>query len=416
MIRLLAACLAVASCASLAQAQTNIPTASPVLTLAQAIALASTVSPSLQAAEAGQRAAAAARTVAGLRPNPTIVAETENVGGSGAYRRFDSAETTVGLALPLELGGKRTARLGVANARRTSARLSAAVAENDLTLRVTRAYLEAASTERRLTTAREQVAIAEKVLRAAKVRVAAGRASPIEQQRADVLRINAATAADRAKRLLDVARDNLARLIGQPIAGLDTAWFTSVAGYGPPRPIVVENTLALATATADVTTASAQVALARSQRIPDVTLTASARRLAATNDTAAVFGVSIPFPLFSNGTAAIVQARAERDQVDAQRRLVRQNTEADIADAQAEVANAADTARTAMGPALAAATETARIARIGYREGKFGQLDLLDAERTLSETRVAVIDALTAFHDAGARLSRLTADVTTLKD
>ena len=50
---------------------------------------------------------------------------------------------------------------------------------------------------------------------------------------------------------------------------------------------------------------------------------------------------------------------------------------------------------------------TARIARIGYREGKFGQLDLLDAERTLSETRTAAIDALAAYRDAQARRDRL---------
>ena len=49
------------------------------------------------------------------------------------------------------------------------------------------------------------------------------------------------------------------------------------------------------------------------------------------------------------------------------------------------------------------------IARIGYREGKFGQLDLLEAERTLGETRSAAIDALAAFHIAKAQLDRLTA-------
>ena len=66
-------------------------------------------------------------------------------------------------------------------------------------------------------------------------------------------------------------------------------------------------------------------------------------------------------------------------------------------------------ATTATGPALAAAEEAARIARIGYREGKFGQLDLLDAERTLTETRAAAIAALLAYHDAQAQLERLTA-------
>jgi len=60
--------------------------------------------------------------------------------------------------------------------------------------------------------------------------------------------------------------------------------------------------------------------------------------------------------------------------------------------------------------------EAARIARIGYREGKFGQLDLLDAERTLLDTRTAAIDALAAYHDARARLERLTAEAPIARD
>ena len=80
-----------------------------------------------------------------------------------------------------------------------------------------------------------------------------------------------------------------------------------------------------------------------------------------------------------------------------------------VTDAQAQAANAATTARAASGPALAAAQEAARIARIGYREGKFGQLELLDAERTLAETRVAAIDALANYQNARAQVERLTA-------
>jgi cobalt-zinc-cadmium efflux system outer membrane protein len=79
-----------------------------------------------------------------------------------------------------------------------------------------------------------------------------------------------------------------------------------------------------------------------------------------------------------------------------------------ITDAQAQAANAATTARAASGPALAAAQE-APASRIGYREGKFGQLELLDAERTLAETRVAAIDALANYQNARAQVERLTA-------
>lgn len=409
MHRFIAAFLAVASCASIAQAQSVAPAAtSPPLTLDRALALAGAVAPAIDAASAGVRAAEAGRTIAGYRPNPTIVAETENIAGSGQYRGLRSAETTAGLALPIELGGKRSARIAVADANSSRAQIAAAIVAADLRLAVTQSYVEAVAAERRLTTAREQAAIAAEALRAASVRVRAGRASPIEQQRADVLRINAEAAVERAERLTIVARDNLARRIGEPITGsLDVAWFDQVEGYGPTLSREPTGTLALAAARADVTTAAAQVRLAQSQRVPDVTVSASARRLEATNDVAAVFGMSIPFPVFNRGSAAVIQASAQRDQAEALRRIAELDAAQALASAEAEVANAATTARAASGPALAAAQEAARIARIGYREGKFGQLDLLDSERTLSQTRTTAIDALAAYRDAQARRDRL---------
>ena len=409
MHRFIAAFLAVASCASIAQAQSVAPAAtSPPLTLDRALALAGAVGPAIDAASAGIRAAEAGRTVAGYRPNPTIVAETENIAGSGQYRGLRSAETTAGLALPIELGGKRSARIAVADANSSRAQIAAAILAADLRLAVTQSYVEAVAAERRLTTAREQAGVAAEALRAASVRVRAGRASPIEQQRADVLRINADAAVERTERLTIVARDNLARRIGEPITGsLDVAWFDQVEGYAPPLSREPTGTLALAAARADVTTAAAQVRLAQSQRVPDVTVSASARRLEATNDVAAVFGVSIPFPVFNRGSAAVIQASAQRDQAEALRRVAELDAAQALASAEAEVANAATTARAASGPALAAAQEAARIARIGYREGKFGQLDLLDAERTLSQTRTTAIDALAAYRDAQARRDRL---------
>ncbi|ALC14347.1 TolC family protein [Sphingopyxis sp. 113P3] len=412
MHRLLAALLAATACASVAQAQEPPPAeAGQSFTLDRALELAGAVSPSLEAASADMRAAEAGRRVAALRPNPSVTVEAENVAGSGPYRGIDRLETTSSLTLPIELGGKRSARIAVADARTDRAAIQAAITQADLRLSVIRAYAEAAAAERRLVTARDQVRIASEALRAAQVRVQAGRASPIEVQRADVARVNAEAALVREERAVEVARYSLSRIVGQPITGqLDAGWFTGVAaGYGPLRPIESSGTLALAAAEADLAIATAGVRLARSQRMPDLTLGAGARRFEDTNDTAAIFSLSIPLPLFNNGRAALSQASAERQRAEAQRRVTALDVDQAIARAQADAANAATSAATASGPALAAAEEAARIARIGYREGKFGQLDLLDAERTLAETRAAAIDALLSYHIAQAQLERLTA-------
>lgn len=411
MHRIIAAALAASVCASSAQAQTSPPsTAEDGLTLEQALDLAGANAPGIGAADAGVRAAEAQRRAAGLRPNPSVNVEVENVVGTGDYSGIRGAETTVGMSLPLELGGKRSARIAVADTQTARARLTVVTARADLRLRVTQAYNEAVASERRLLIARDQQRIATEGLRAANVRVRAGRASPLEEQRADVARINADTALAQAERALTLARANLARLVGREPGALDLGWLDRVApGVGPRLPASPEGTLALAAAEAEVATANAQVRLARSQRVPDLTLSAGARRLEATNDVAAVFGVNLPIPLFNNGRAGIDAARAQRDQAEALRRVALFDAQQAIATAETDVANAEANARAANGPALAAAQEAARIARIGYREGKFGQLDLLEAERTLAQTRSAAIDALAAYQDAKARLERLTA-------
>lgn len=414
MYRFISALVAASSCLAMAHAQTA-PVAGqspmPAFTLDEAVALAGGSAPVAEAAKAGIQSAQAARTVAGLRPNPSVQSQVENVVGSGPYGGFSQAETTVGLNIPIELGGKRSARIAVADAQSNRAMLVAAIAQTDIRLQVTQLYVEAVATERRLATANDQLRIAHEASNAARVQVQAGRASPLEEQRADVARINAEAAVERQQRLADAARSNLQRRIGRAISGpLDTGMLDRlpVGAYGP-RDINTVGALALAAADADVAIADAGVRVARSQRVPDVTVGPALRRLEATNDTAAVFSLSVPIPLFNSGRAAVAQASAERTRAEAQRRVTTLAVEQAITDAQAEADNAATTARAANGPALAAAQEAARIARIGYREGKFGQLDLLDAERTLAETRIAAIDALAAYQNAKARLERLTA-------
>ncbi|KQN92035.1 transporter [Sphingomonas sp. Leaf67] len=407
-----AAMLVAASCAGPAMAQTAPADTGPVYTLDQAVAAAGGAAPSIDGATAAVDAAEQARAVAALRPNPQVQAQVENILGSGAYQGLRSAETTLGIAIPIELGGKRSARGAVAGAQLSRTRIEAAVIAADLRLRITQLYVGALAADRRVATAREQARIATDALRVAMIRVEAGRTSPLERQRAEVARINAEAGVERVERLAQAARTNLSRRIGHPVAGpLDDRLLDRLPAdtHGPVAPVLPDGTLALAAARADIAIADAGIRLARAARVPDLNIGPAIRRLEATNDTAAVVALSLPIPLFDRGRAAIAQASAERTRAEAQARVTALDVAQAITDAQVQAANAATTARTAAGPALAAAQEAARIARIGYREGKFGQTELLDVERTLAETRLAAIDALAEYQNARAQLERLTA-------
>jgi len=411
MKRLLAAALAAPLCVLAAQAQTlPSPADGDLLTLDTALVEASRRSPLPLVAEAGVRSAEAARDVAALRPNPSIGIDTENALGTGPYRGLDGSDTTIAFALPVELGGKRSARVAVAHSRVRRAEIDVVIAGADLRLAVTQAYIALIAAERRTAVADAQLAVTTENLRIARDRVMVGANSPIDEQRAALEQVRARAEADVARRSAVAARELLRHYVGDRATGtLDAVWFDQMVTevQGPVLPEKVDGTLALAAAAVDTDAAEAGLRLARSQRAPDVTLTAGTRRLEATNDHAMVFGVSIPLPIFNGGKASITQASRERDQSEARERAVRFEAEQAIAAAEADRDRAATAVR-ASAPALVAAGEAARIARIGYAEGKFDQMVLLDAERTFLDTRRGAIDARADYHNAVARLERLT--------
>ncbi|OEZ90500.1 cobalt-zinc-cadmium resistance protein CzcC precursor [Janthinobacterium sp. HH106] len=376
------------------------------LRLGDAVAKARLQAPALQGADAAVRAAEANVQLSGLRPNPTLSVEAENVMGSGRYTGFGGGEKTVSFSIPLELGGKRQARVGVARAESIAAGIGAKASQADLTLQVTEAFVSLAASERHAQIAKTSHELAERAFHAARERVRAGKASPIEEQRADVLRINAEVRLGKAVRAVELARSNVVRLTGvaKPFA-IASPWFEHVERSDVPAASGAG--LAIVAADAEVAAAAARIVAARSDRVPDVTLTAGMRRFGETSDKAAVIGLSIPLPLFNPGTAVLSRTRAEYDRAVATRRAAGLAFDQSMEQANAEVADAVEAARAANGPALAAAEEAARIARLGYREGKFPQLELIEAERSLAETRQASVDALTALHTARARLARL---------
>lgn len=376
------------------------------LTLSKALEMAQLHAPAIEESQASVRAADANMQQAGLLPNPTLTVEAENVMGSGRYARFGEAETTYSLSMPLELGGKRAARVRVAQAERAYVGIGAAAAKAELTMRTTQAFIAVAATERRLAAANSALALAQQVEDAARARVRAGKVSPLDEQRAKVQHINAQVKADRIRRNAELATASLARLLDvTQIGPVVSDWFDSPDSHTGPTP--QSQSLPLGAADALVTAAGARVDAARRARLPDVAVSVGSRRFRDSGENALVVAVSLPLPIFNTGKAELIRSHAELDRAQAQRNAVVLDTAQALAEAQAQVADAIANASAATGPGLSAAHEAARIARIGYAEGKFSQLDLIEAERTLSETQESAIDALEALHNARARLARL---------
>ena len=84
------------------------------MTLGRALRLAFEYSPILEAQAWETASHHGVVEQAALLPNPEFFTDVENVAGSGDFRSTDSAETTFGVAIPLELGGKRAKRTRLA--------------------------------------------------------------------------------------------------------------------------------------------------------------------------------------------------------------------------------------------------------------------------------------------------------------
>ncbi|MFW6027388.1 MAG: TolC family protein, partial [bacterium] len=116
-VALLAApCWALAMPAAASEVETP-----PVLTLEEATARALDASPGLRAAGAGVEAAEGSAWQARVRPNPELGFEAENILGSGELSGFEGGEYTLGIGQRIELGGKRRARIAVAEGAQESA-------------------------------------------------------------------------------------------------------------------------------------------------------------------------------------------------------------------------------------------------------------------------------------------------------
>lgn len=395
------------------QAQTDGAQKGATLTLEQALAEASAQSPALEAVAAGRREAASGRIVAGLRPNPIASFDSENIVGSGDYRGIRQAETMVSLAIPLEVGGQRSARLAAADVALQRADLAGTATSADLRLAITQAYVAALSAQDLLQIAQDQQAVTAENLRIASRRAELGVAPPIDAERARLQHLTAQAEREQAQTAKTAARAQLGRWIGRPITEvldrrpMDNAGAAGpLLGEGPGAMVEMDGNLAIAQADTDIAEAEAQIRLARSQRWQDVSVTAGARQFQASNDVALVVGISVPLPLFNNGEAAIARAGHARDQAEARRRQARLETQQALDNAIAERNRAAAIMRMSE-PLMRTAAEAARIARIGYAEGKFDQLALLDAETTLLQTRRSIVDSRTQYLSAEARIVRL---------
>jgi len=364
--------------------------------------------PTLAISVAEVRRAEGLSEQARARPNPNVSLMTENVTGSSPYGGFGRAETTLQYNHPIELGGKRIARMAAGRAGVSAAQARDHDARVAFAYDLARSYAAAEIADRRIALAQDEVTEAQSDLGVANALVAAGKEARLRS-------LQAQSALDEASAQLELAKANrigaysrLSALVAaeQPFNGLAD----SLLDWVPPAPLVgpvdARSAPAVLVASNDRDAAALRLDVEKRRATPDVTATLGVRRLAVDNATALIGGVSIPLALFDRNKGNITASRAEIQAAEARLAVARNAAEAEARAITAEF-EAVEARVAAATRARSTAEETYRLMRFAYEAGKAPMAELLTARHGLDVARGSLLDAKIAQFDVRARAARL---------
>lgn len=357
-------------------------------------------------------AADLSRPWAGRLPNPIVELRWENwASGHRDVLLFDTFAT---VTQPIELGGKRAARVAVAASVAGSARATLDGTEREIDAEVVHRFLAVVrERDRGQLLAQHAQGLAELVRIVAR-RVAEGVAAEadlhkLETERARV-ETEAALAGIRAVREL------------VPLAAL-TGWSPLPSAEALERPAVPTHSVADVTAAVtealvrrhDVRLAAARLDAARqalrfehARGVPDLAVTGGLKRTSG-YDTGVV-SVIVPVPVFERNRAAIALARGQVTAAELELEHTRRQADGEARAALMTHAELARRQTDAEARLVAPAMVVRAAARSAFESGAGDLLRLVDAERVYADARMAVneltLDTILASLDARLALAR----------
>jgi cobalt-zinc-cadmium efflux system outer membrane protein len=376
----------------------------PTLTLEQAIDLALNRHPDLSVARREVEAALGATQQAGVLPNPSLSMSVEDT-------RKTTRTTAYQLSQLIELGGKRSSRVKAAQLMEDLNRAQVQGRVVQIRASVRTGFWDLLAAQSRMDLARQSEELAQAAVDAASKRVAAGKVSPVEETRARLALSGVGLETAQAQQDLVAAKSRLGAMLGiapeqlpQPAGELrapgQAPTPSELTRYMTTAPETVQSEL-------EVKRRDALVEVERSRAVPDVTVGVGMQRNNEMGRNQTLLGVSIPLPVFDRNQGNLREAIARADQArdDARSRQMRLMTDVQVAAGQLETARRQ--VFLAEEKLLPDASRTYEAATQGFALGKFGFLDVLDAQRTLFQARSQHLKALSDAQKAAADLESL---------
>lgn len=378
------------------------------LSLPQAIEAAFAENPDLAAARWEIGIAEGARQQAGLIPNPVLSWEAEDT-------RSKTSTTTVMLSQEVELGAKRGTRIDVARRGQDAAQIELERRGNELRAEVVQAFYAAVRAQIGLDLARQSQALAERGLQVANGRIEAGKSSPVEATRAQVQLAETNLQVRRAETMKANSYRQLARATGSSTTQFDRLEYTDLSPGKSPSPakmlIAINQSAELRLAQVQIEERDALLGSERAKRIPDLTVSIGSQYSREDRERVNIVGLSMPLPLFDRNQGNVLSASRRADQARDLRNAVelrlRTQTQAAL-DQWVTASRDVESFNTVILPSAQNAVDTATR---GFEMGKFGFLEVLDAQRTLIAARGQYLESLATATDARVAIERIYGDL-----
>ena len=386
-------------------------TAQPVshdISLREAIDAAFSRNPDLASARWDIEISAGERQQAGLIPNPELSWEVEDT-------RRDTSTTTVMLSQALELGGKRGARIDVADRGQDAARIELERRGNELRAEVVQAYFSAFRAQTGLDLARQSQGLAQRGLEVAEGRVRAGKSSPVEATRAQVQLAETQLQVRRAETLKTNAYRELARTTGSSVVSFDRLNDADLAKVMMPPSVQLlsrlDQSAELRLAEVQIQRTEAALGSERAQRIPDLTVSIGSQYSREDREQVNVVGMSMPLPLFNRNQGNVLAASRRADQARDLRNAAELRLRTLVQSALDQWTTSAREVDSYHQVILPAAQKAVDTATRGFEMGKFGFLEVLDAQRTLIDARTQYLESMAMATDARVTVERVYGDL-----
>ena len=348
---------------------------------------------------ASRRASASAEAgiaMAAGRPNPTLSLNTSGINAQhpDSHTYLD---TILRIDQPIERGGKRALRLGVADALLEASRSDESDSLRQQRMLARQAYFDLKAAEDRARLGRESARLAHQVLSKAEWRLKAGDLAPtdVARIRADTLRADS----DASQAEVDHQRARLA--LAQLLAMESDAARLATADPWPrltPLPALQPDLNArpdVIAALHRVAAADQAIDLARAQRVRDVTVGAQFERN--NQDPGSnLIGVGVSVPLFTgyDFRGELRQAYVARESAQDELERVQAAAAADFNQSTFEAGRLSERARHLRDEALPAARKASAAVQFAFSQGAASTLDVIDARRSLYAVETDTVNAL----------------------